>query len=452
MIKRPPKDFSFSPLSHIAKALPQQLHEYLELYKPIDAKGRYLPFDEVRFRIDKDLDLKLAWAVIKSARRMQLSPVIPLGEPIVMCNYYLTPTIQKAISDTDRNTTTAALELMCSKVGENSHLDYLLNDLIEDEAISSSQLEGAATTTKIAKDLLKRKRKPRTSDEKMILGNYKMMKYAWKNRNKALSVDLILALHKEGVEGINDDLYYPGILRDVDDVIVVDGEGETVHTPPPSKGLALRLDNLCSWVNACHDDIESNEYFHPLIKALSLHFAIGFEHPFRDGNGRVARSLFYWYMFKNDFSAFKYISISVLLKDAPVKYGKSYLYTETDEMDLTYFIDYQCTLVLRAIREFRNAYQQNLKAIEDFNRWLWESGLYKKLNDKQRTVFQVAKDGMAKLFTVTNVKENLGCSYNTASSVLNGLVELQLFTKKKTGREWVYSLLSKDEIVHSWGE
>ena len=155
-------------------------------------------------------------------------------------------------------------------------------------------------------------------------------------------------------------------------------------------------------------------------------------------------------MFRNDFSAFKYISISVLLKDAPVKYGKSYLFTESDEMDLTYFIDYQCTLVLRAIREFRNAYQENLKEVEDFNRWLWESGLYKKLNDKQQTLFQVAKSGMAELFTVTNVKDNLGCSYNTASSVLNGLVELRLFTKKKIGREWVYSLLSKDEIVNSW--
>ncbi len=55
---------------------------------------------------------------------------------------------------------------MCNKIGEQKHLDYLLNDLIEDEAISSSQLEGAATTTKVAKDMLKRERKPRSIDEK----------------------------------------------------------------------------------------------------------------------------------------------------------------------------------------------------------------------------------------------------------------------------------------------
>ncbi|WOG25892.1 hypothetical protein [Endozoicomonas sp. 8E] len=51
---------------------------------------------------------------------------------------------------------------MISKVGEEQYIEYLLNDLIEDEAISSSQLEGAATTTLVAKDMLKRKRKPRT--------------------------------------------------------------------------------------------------------------------------------------------------------------------------------------------------------------------------------------------------------------------------------------------------
>ena len=69
-------------------------------------------------------------------------------------------------------------------------------------------------------------------------------------------------------------------------------DGETVHTPPPSNGLGLISENSYSWVNSCHNDIESNGDFHPLIKALTLHFSVGFEHLFRDGNGRVARSLF----------------------------------------------------------------------------------------------------------------------------------------------------------------
>ena len=184
--------------------------------------------------------------------------------------------------------------------------------------------------------------------------------------------------------------------------------------------------------------------------AISLHFAIGYEHPFRDGNGRVARSLFYWFMFKSDYAAFRYIAISVLLKSAPVKYGHSYLYTESDELDLTYFVDYQCSVITRSISDFKEAFQKSLIEVEEFNKWIWESGLYKKLSEKQKTVFQVAKSGKAKIFSTSNVKENLGCSYNTAASVLNGLVDLNIFEKKINGREWLYQMKDKTEIQKNW--
>lgn len=450
MISKPPSELIVNPFQHIAEKEPDKIDEYLGLFSPIDSKGRYLHYDEFKYRVPKELDTNISWSVVKMARHRQLKSILSIGEPLKYCKFYLSPSIQKAISETDRNTTSASLQWMCSKMDEEKHLEYLLNDLVEDEAISSSQLEGAATTTKVAKDLLKRKRKPRSPDEKMIVGNFKMMKFAWDNRHKDLSVDFILALHQEGVDNIGNDSYTPGVFRATDDVEVVDSEGSTVHTPPPAKGLNKRINNLAKWVNECHHDIDNTDYFHPLIKAITLHFAIGYEHPFRDGNGRVARALFYWYMFKNDFASFRYIAISVLLKAAPVKYGKSYLYTETDNMDLTYFIDYQCGIIIRAINEFKDSYKRTLEEAELFNKWLWESGLYKQLNDKQQTVFQVAKSGLAQSFTAMNVKENLGCAYNTAANVLNGLVELKLFTKKKEGREWVYSMLSQKKILEFW--
>lgn len=450
MITKPPSKNVVNPFQQIAENAPSKLDAYLELFSPIDSKGRYLHFDELKYRLPKDLDSTIAWSIVKMARTRQFQTIFRIGEPKVSCKFYLSPSIQKAISETDRNTTSASLEWMCSKIGEEKHLEYLLNDLIEDEAISSSQLEGAATTTKVAKDLLKRQRRPRSPDEKMIVGNFKMMKFAWENRHRDLSVDLILELHQIGVDNIDNDNYTPGVFRKTDDVEVVDSEGNTVHVPPTATGLTKRIKELSKWVNICHHDIDNKNYLHPLVKAIALHFAIGYEHPFRDGNGRVARALFYWYMFKNDFAAFRYIAISVLLKSAPVKYGKSYLYTETDKMDLTYFLDYQCGIIIKAINQFKGSYKQTLEETEKFNKWLWESGLYKKLNDKQQTVFQVARSGVAHSFTATNVKENLGCAYNTASTVLNGLVELKLFTKQKQGREWVYSMRSQKKILEAW--
>jgi Fic family protein len=345
----------------------ERLTEYLALLKPLDGQGRYLPFDELRYRWAPGLDSKICWALVKKARTAQYASLLPLGEPMQWGHFLLTPLAQKAISSVDRQTTTAALEYMTSQIGESAHFSYLLNDLIEDEAISSSQLEGAETTTRVAKDMLKRHRLPRTPDERMVIGNYRMMNFAWEKRYEPLSVELITALHRVGVSGIDDAQYSPGVLRVNDDVVVQDGQGNTVHVPPPAAGLAARLRVLSRWINQSHDDPHRAD------------FALGYEHPFRDGNGRVARALFYWFMFKNDFSAFRYIAISVLLRNAPVKYGRSYLNSEADDLDLTYFIDFQCWVVLRAVSSFTEAYRKSLVNAESFDRWLSESGFFERV-------------------------------------------------------------------------
>jgi Fic family protein len=424
----------------------ERLSDYLALLKPLDDQGRYFPFDELRYRWSPGLDSNLCWALVKKARTAQYSSLVPLGEPIQWGRFVLTPLAQKAVSAVDRQATTAALEYMTGQIGERAHFSYLLNDLIEDEAISSSQLEGAATTTRVAKDMLKRKRLPRTPDERMVIGNYKMMNFAWEKRYEPLSIELITAMHCVGVEGIDDPQYSPGALRFNDDVVVQDGEGNTVHAPPPAAGLASRLQVLSKWINQSHGDPDQVDYLHPLIKGIALHFALGYEHPFRDGNGRVARALFYWFMFKNDFSAFRYIAISLLLRNGPVKYGRSYLNTEADDLDLTYFIDFQCSVIVRAVSAFTEAYRKSLAYTESFDRWLLASGFFDRLTEKQRAVYQVAKSGMAKEFTAVNVKENLDCSYNTASATLNGLVELKVFEKRKMGREWVFFLRAASAV------
>lgn len=424
--------------------------QYFQFYQAVDTKGRYLPFDKFRFRVPKPLKVDLAWSVVKTARLNQYQYILPLGKNGELCPFALTPAIQKATSLADRNATTAALEFMSNRIGEQKHFEYMLNDLVEDEAISSSQLEGAATTTLVAKDMLKRQRKPRTPDERMIMGNFQMMKFAIDNRARPLSIDFIQEMHEVGVQGIDDDEYRPGVFRDTDDVAVVDRDGEIVHQPPPFMVLPERLERLCAWVNECHDSAESQNYLHPLIKAMAIHFAIGYEHPFRDGNGRVARALFYWFMFKNEYAAFRYITISVLLKGAATEYGKSYLYTESDTMDLTYFLEFQCNNVIKAINAFKTSFEKSVKELDDFNQFLLNSGLFGKMNDNQRVVFRAARDGLHRDFTAINVSQNLNCSYNTAATVLKDLVKMSLFSVRREGKEWLYNINKLDEIKSSW--
>jgi len=90
----------------------------------------------------------------------------------------------------------------------------------------------------------------------------------------------------------------------------------------------------------------------PIIRAILLHFTLAYDHPFVDGNGRVARALFYWSALSGGYRLLEFVSISRVLRQAPAKYARSYLFTETDDSDVTYFIVHRLATVIRAIDEF----------------------------------------------------------------------------------------------------
>ncbi|MDF7666345.1 hypothetical protein PT273_00485 [Orbaceae bacterium ESL0727] len=115
-------------------------------------------------------------------------------------------------------------------------------------------------------------------------------------------------------------------------------------------------------------------------------------------------------------------------------------------MDLTYFIEHQCNIVIRGIQKFKETYEKAIIDIQNFDKWIWESGLYKKLNEKQRIVFNIAKSKITTHFTATSVANMLDCSYNTSAKILQGLVTLNIFTQKKSGRETIYLIRSKRAI------
>src|SRR5690606_618752 len=207
MIRKPPSRDQLidRPYTYVSQHYPTQAEDYRPFYEAMDNNGRYLHYDEFRFRVPKDLNVDVAWALTKLAGSGSRQPVMYLGAADTACTFMSTPTIQKTMTLVDQSTTSAMLEWTIKQIGEEQHLQYLFNGLFEEEAISSSQLEGAATTTLVAKDMLKRKREPRSPDEKMILGNFKMMRFAWEQRKAALTPALIKDLHKIGVEGINDE-------------------------------------------------------------------------------------------------------------------------------------------------------------------------------------------------------------------------------------------------------
>ncbi len=427
MIVRPPSVDNnwFSKISGT-----EELNSYMPLYKVIDDKGRYLHWDELRHRIGEK-DPVLVWSAVKNSRipSMQLLGGLPFSLKGEVPSMNLIPSISRRCSFVDNWCSGPAFSSMLENMSSDTHL---IKDLIEEESIASSQLEGASTTRRVAKEMLQTKREPRSIDEKMIVGNFKMMKFAWSNKDEELSVSFIKQLHEIGTIGIEDSKYCPGEFRSDNSVYVSNNNGEVLHQPPNYQETNSRLDMICKWGNIEHSELDTQDYIHPLVKATILHFSIGYEHPFCDGNGRVARALFYWCMFKFGYQSFKYISISKLFKKSPIKYGKSYLYTETDKYDLTYFIDYQCQVIEAVVIDFVSYIKTAIADRDIFRSWLFESRIYPKLNDRQQDILKTMGEGARNSFTTKYLETKYRISNNTARKDLIGLVGLGFLEEDKS--------------------
>ncbi|MGL4381500.1 MAG: Fic family protein [Vibrio sp.] len=412
----------------------------------------YHSFNEFRRRVKSGLEVKYCWWLTRLSRDSTLIDLTPLEdkplptdlpEQVIQallnssdytqhCRFNNLHEFGRVLSQIDRYTTHSAMLGILEQIGERAHFEHLANNLVDDEAISSSQLEGAATTTILAKEMIRKKRKPRTEDERMIFGNFDLMKSAWDLRDEPFSIELIRNLHSTGTKTLEQEKYTSGAFRTTDDVAVVDAEGEIVHQPPQHDSIERLLTRVVKWLNSNDSGV------HPVIQAITLHFVIGYVHPFRDGNGRVARALFYWYMFKSGYTGFRYIAISALLKKAPIQYGVSYLDTEHDNLDLTYFIKYQLKVIGRAIDEFVAVYQraaQQMQALEE---------RYSGLEDIERKIvgFVSGEPRYRKKPTVTarEVESLLGISYNSAKQKLDDMVTAGILSSEKIGKSTEYFL------------
>ncbi|NOQ32719.1 MAG: hypothetical protein GQ567_00750, partial [Methanosarcinales archaeon] len=187
--EKPPDD------EEIYKLLGQSDSKSIEELKPyLDiVNSKYLHWDELPMRFkDVKFNLKLLWGYAKLVREFNNRAIRLDG---LTLHYVQTPLIEKALHGLDMR--------VGGKIDFESHMPsvdlkrkYLVNSLME-EAIASSQLEGAATTRVVAKQMLRENRKPKTPSEQMILNNYITMMYIKENTqpNQPLTLELILDVH-----------------------------------------------------------------------------------------------------------------------------------------------------------------------------------------------------------------------------------------------------------------
>lgn len=308
---------------------------------------------------------------------------------------------------------------------------YLVNSLME-EAITSSQLEGAATTRQVAADMIRSGRKAKDHGEKMILNNYVAMRHLRELAKDDLTPEIVLNLHRILTE---DTLDHPGDAGSLQDdqakrISVTDGyDGTVLHEPPPVEQLEERLAAMCEFANRRE---EPGYFLHPIIRSIVLHFWLAHDHPFVDGNGRTARALFYWSMIRQGYWLFEFISISRILKNAPAKYKKAFLLTETDDNDLTYFILYQLDVMLQGIEELERYLEEKVQAVRDVEQKLRAT---EGLNHRQLALLSHALRHPQAVYTIKSHQRSHNVAYATARSDLTALVEMDYLHATRAGKK-----------------
>jgi len=308
---------------------------------------------------------------------------------------------------------------------------YLIRSLME-EAITSSQLEGAVTTREVATAMLRSGRKPKDRSEKMILNNYRAMRLIREVKDRPLTPELVFEIHRAITEGTLDKPDAAGRFRRTDELVTVeDDAGEIMHLPPAADELTERLQAMCEFAN----EKDSEPFVHPVIRAMILHFWLAYDHPFLDGNGRTARALFYWAMLHSDYWLFEFISISDVLKRAPAKYYKAFLHTETDGNDLTYFLLHQSDVIRKAIESLHEYIARKTREARENQSRLRDM---RHLNHRQQTLVGHALRHPGTVYTIEGHQRSHDTAYNTARTDLLGLADQGLFLKGQSGKKMVF--------------
>ena len=391
-------------------------------------ESEYLHWDKVKYLGFKKNDINL-WKEIKLIRKLISKKFVLNTKHPISLEYGVNDFLQQKLHYLDFNFGAGIQkEQLLSDLDKHQ---YLSNALME-ESIFSSMIEGATTTRVKAKDMLRKGKKPNNKSEQMILNNYKTIQYISENKNEEITIHKLFEIHKLVTENTLEEENC-GVFRNTNEVLVMNQiTGEIVHTPPSFKKLEELMQSFCDFFN----NNPKEEFIHPIVKASILHFLIGYIHPFVDGNGRTARALFYWYLLKNGYWLTEYLSISRVILKTKTQYEKAYIYSEIDEMNVSYFIHYQVKVLTQAFEDLKDYLFKKKKEENKLNKYLKVSNI----NERQAQILYWIEEDANRYFSVKEIENVFSVTNQTARTDIEELVTQDYLKKgsinKKSFNYW----------------
>jgi Fic family protein len=402
---------------------------------------RYRHWDRLRrLTPPKGLSHEEWWAGLWMARRPLRQPVPLLGSDgrpftITSCDPML-----RYLHELDRDLggRTPGLEETRDPASRDQHLFAAMVE----EAFRSSQLEGASTTRRVATEMLRSGRQPQDEHERMIYNNLRAMHFIRDHRKHRLSEAMIQELHRIVTEGTLESADQAGRYRLPEERVVVEDAttGEVLHVPPEAGSMPARIRRLCAFANG----EDAGHFVHPIARAILIHFGLAYDHPFTDGNGRTARALFYWSLLHDGYDLAEFLSVSQILKKAPARYSRAFLYTETDGGDATYFVLFHLEVLLGSVQALHAFLARRKREMARTYALLRSSGAF---NHRQVALLGHALKDPDEIYTFRSHARSHGVVLQSSRRDLLDLEARGLLQRRRTGRTFQF-VATKDLERH----
>lgn len=394
---------------------------------------RYLNKKEIMYRLPAPLSIEEFWSEVLKHRKTSGRKLTLMDQNNNNFWFAINEKLTKKIDYINKFASVDLFNTIPDEISEN-----IVNEVLIDEAFNSSVIEGAFSTRKRSREIIKKNISPVNKDEQMIYNNYKALEYVLQNLHRRIDEDVALDVYRAVTHNTLDKDDIVEKYRNDRVYIWDEGRQEVVYEAPKHDRVQELMDKLIQFIN-CEDD-----GIHPVIKASIIHFYFVYIHPFFDGNGRTARALSFMYLLKNGYSYFKFFSISSVLKEERSKYYKALKDVEDYDSDLTYFINYMSEMIVKAIEITWTLFRKEFAYKIIKHKLALKKAFIPQRIDKALKYY-LKKD--IAYVTIEEHQKKYKTSYETARTDLNTLALLGIFEKTKEGKMFVYRANDIDNIL-----
>ena len=384
---------------------------------------RYVPLEDIKYRLNQRDSLRDDWIKLRGTiqihRKMGAVPFF-INSIDKKFWYFPSDSInQKILQINDIGQT------LYDKIEHHASFkeEFLTNASVE-EAVTSAIYEGVNSTRAQARAFIALNKKPDNKDQQMLVNNYNGMKWIKENATFPITHELIQKIHHMATENTleSDDKNFCGRYRN-DKVYIGSHEGI------PHNKIENALQEIMELTT------NHSRFIHDLIKGILLHYFIAYIHPFFDGNGRTARTLFYFMAIKNNLKFLELLSISAGLKDHGKRYERSFDLVMNHDLDMTFFIDYCLDSLLKALNEV----EKKVHYLIHLSKIMQNEGF----NSKQISLIQKMALNKHKSISIEEYAASIEKSREMARLELRGLKEKEYLNGNETGKKYLYTVNSK---------